>query len=135
MKNQINIKLSDVIKFINSKTYVIIDPNEFLDAEIEFTIADGLKGLDRLALTMNMKDLFASVLQSTQATQPLDVLKLMDYMSTMFGDYTDFIQFKLESPIDALSVEERNLAFQLLQKVLEEQGKGTLASNVAGTNV
>ena len=126
----------DSVRIIGPQGKLIdIDPNEFLDADIEFTIADGLKGLDRLALTMNMKDLFASVLQSTQATQQLDVLKLMDYMSTMFGDYTDFIQFKLESPIDALSVEERNLAFQLLQKVLEEQGKGTLAANVAGTNV
>jgi len=108
---------------------VIINPVDFLDADIEFTIADGLKGLDRLALTLNMKELFNSVLQSQQATSQMDVVAFINYMSSQFGDYTDLSQFKLKSPIDALSPEQKALAFQLLQAAAqEEQTGGTQAT-------
>ena len=103
---------------------VEINPVDFLDADIEFTMADGLKGLDRLALTLNMKDLFNSVLQSAQATSQMDVVAFIDWMSTQFGDNTDLSQFKIESPIDALPPEQKALAFQLLQAATQQAAGG-----------
>jgi len=105
-----------------------IDPKQFRDTKIEFTIADGLKGLDRLALQINMKEIIAMVLQSQQASAQTDVMKLINYLSTLFGDFTDFNQFKIESPIDALPPEQRNLAFQLLQAAIQAQEEGGQAA-------
>lgn len=128
-------QMQDIARIIGNDGKIIdINPAEFIDAEIEFTISDGLKGLDRLALTMNMQDLFNSILQSKQAAEQVDVVKLMDYMSTLYGDYTDFSQFKLESPIDSQPTEIRDLAFKLLQQFQQEQQGG--GNNPTGaTNV
>jgi len=101
-----------------------IDPKEFLDTRIEFKMSDGLKGLDRLALQINMKELIAMVLQSQQASAQTDIMALINYLSTLFGDYTDFNQFKIQSPIDALPPEQRNLAFQLLQAAQQQAAEG-----------
>lgn len=109
-----------------------IDPKEFRDTHIEFTISDGLKGLDRLSLQINMKEIINMVLQSQQASQQTDIMGLINYLSTLFGDFTDFNQFKLKSPMDALPQEQRDLAFQLLQAALEQQ-KATASGGNKGT--
>jgi len=99
----------------------VINPADFRNTRIEFTVSDGLKGLDRMALIINMKELFNSVLQSSQAQQQMDIVALMDHLSTLFGDFTDFSQFRLKSEIDKLPKEQRDLAFQLLQQAIAQQ--------------
>ena len=108
----------------NEGQLLTINPREFRDTRIEFTVGDGLKGLDRLALIMHYKELFNSVLQSQQAVAQVDVLKWMNYLSSLFGDHTDFSQFKLVSPIDALPPDQRDLAYRLLQQFVAQQQAG-----------
>lgn len=98
-----------------------ISVRELRDTRIEFKIDDGLKGIDKLALQINMKELFAMVVQSQQASAQTDVMALMNYLSTLFGDYTDFNQFKIKTPLDALPAEQRMLAFELLQQFMQQQ--------------
>lgn len=98
-----------------------IDPKQFRDTLIRFTISDGLKGLDRLSIIIHMKEMINTVVQSQQASQQADIMALLDYLSTLFGDHTDFTQFKIKSPIDTLPKEQRDLAFQLLQAALQKQ--------------
>lgn len=100
---------------------VKVNPTDFRDSYIEFDIDDGLKGIDKLSVVLNMKELFSYVVQSQQAAAQTDVMSLLDYVSTLCGDNTDFKQFKIQSPIDTMPAELRNLAFQLLQQYQQQQ--------------
>ena len=100
---------------------VQVNPIEFRDTHIEFDIDDGLKGIDKLSVVLNMKELFSYVVQSQQAAAQTDVMALLDYVSTLCGDNTDFKQFKIQSPIDTLPAELRNMAYQLLQQYQQQQ--------------
>lgn len=100
---------------------VAVDPKEFRSIKLEFDISDGLKGIDRLALTMNIKEVLNSILQSQQASAQIDVVGVINYWTSMLGDNTDFRQFKIASPLDQLPADQRNLAFQLLQQYAEQQ--------------
>lgn len=103
------------------------NPSEWRGANLEFATASGLRGLDRLAYTLNMRELLAMVTQSQQAAQQFDIVKLMNYVSQLFGDYTDFNQFRIQSPLDALTPEEKQVAFQLFQQATSGQGPETPA--------
>lgn len=100
---------------------VEINPQEFRDTKIEFTISDGLKGLDKLSLTMSMKEVLNNILQSQYASEQLNVVDIINYITSMMGDKTDFSQFKFESEMDKLPPEQRDLAFQLLQQYAAQQ--------------
>lgn len=104
---------------------VTVNPAEFRRAEIEFDIADGLKGIDKLQIVESMRDIVNMVLQSKQANQEIDIVRVIDYFTSLLGDKTDFTQFRHPTPFDALSPEEKQLAFQLLQQFLQQQqGQG-----------
>lgn len=98
-----------------------INPGQLRDTRIEFTISDGLRGLDRLSMVMNIKEVLNSILQSQQASQQIDVTKVINYWTSLLGDRTDFSQFKFQSAIDALPPEQRDIAFQLLQQAMQQQ--------------
>lgn len=97
------------------------NPSDWREANLEFASASGLRGLDRLAFTLNMRELLALVTQNAQAAQQFDIVALMNYVSQLFGDYTDFNQFRIKSPLDALSPEEKQIAFQLFQEATSGQ--------------
>lgn len=75
-----------------------IDPQAYRDSQIEFTISDGLKGLDRLSLITLMKDIINTVIQSQQAIQEIDIMALLDYWTSLVGDRTDLSQFRKQLP-------------------------------------
>lgn len=111
-------------------TLQAVDPRQFRNAKLMFTLSDGLKGLDRLSLILNIKEVLNAVLQSQQASAQLDVVGIIDYWTSMMGDHTDFRQFKIASPLDQLPAEQRNLAFQLLQQYVAQQNAGGGAAGV-----
>ena len=96
-------------------------PSEWRESQLEFATASGLRGLDRLAYILNMKELMALIVQNQQAAQGFDIVALFNYVSQLFGDYTDMTQFRIQSPIDALPPEQKQLAFELLQQQLAGQ--------------
>lgn len=108
---------------------------DFRDTKIEFAISEGLKGLDKLSMIMNIKEVLNSVLQSQQANQQLNVVEIIDYWTSMLGDKTDFSQFKFKSEIDKLTPEQKDLAFQLLQRAMQAQQGGTTPPPATPPNV
>lgn len=100
-----------------------IDPTEFSDLELEFQVADGLRGIDKTALILHSRDTLNSLLQSNQAGQ-VDIVSLINHISTLWGDNTDWSQFKFQSPIDGLSPEQKQMAFELLQRFVAGQQAG-----------
>ena len=108
------------------------DPKQFRTAKLQFKISDGLRGLDKLTLILHIKDALNAVVQSQQASQQIDIVKLLDYWTSLIGDNTDFSQFRLQSPMDGLPVEQRNAAYQLLQQALQQQGAPGAAAPAGG---
>lgn len=106
-----------------------INPAEFRDANIEFDISDGLKGMDKLTLIEGFKDVINMILQSQIAQDRIDVVALIDYWTSLLGDKSDFTQFKFNDILDQLSGEERQLAIQMVEQGFaaiqaQEQGAG-----------
>ncbi len=75
-------------------TVIEVTPSEFRDAGIEYAVGEGLKGIDRLLIADVMKEILTSVLQSQQAAAEIDVVKLLDYYSSLLGDKTDISSFR-----------------------------------------
>lgn len=97
-----------------------IDPSTLRNTKLQFSISDGLKGIDRLMLLSNMMEITNMILQSAMANQQLDVIAWINYMTQLMGDKTDVNDFRIISPIDALPPEQKQLAFQLLQQATAE---------------
>lgn len=109
-----------------SGTLTEINPSDFRDASIEFDIAGGLKGMDKLIITEGFKDVINMMLQSQIAQERIDIVALIDYWTSLLGDKTDFTQFKFRDILDKLSGEERKLAIQMVEQgfqQLEQQGQ------------
>lgn len=100
---------------------VTVKPLQFLDAKLRFVVSDGLKGLDKLLIIESIKEVISWLLQSQQAAAEYDIAAIIDYWTSMLGDYTDFKQFKFENQFDKLTPEQKDQAFQLLQQVAAEQ--------------
>lgn len=100
-----------------------INPTELRNHEYIFEIEAGLHGLDKLVIVETFKDIVFAILQNPPMTQKVDILKLLDYMTTQMGDHTDLTQFKFQNQFDALSEEEKAIAFQLLQQATQAQAE------------
>lgn len=108
-----------------------ISPSEFRDTKLEFVIGAGLRGLDKLTLIETMKEILNAVLQSQHASANIDVVALINYITTLIGDYTDFTQFRFENEFDKLPPEQKQQAFALLQQAMTAQQD---AKQNGGTN-
>jgi len=103
-----------------------INPAEFRETKIEFAISEGLRGLDRLSMSMAIQDVLNSIIQSQQASQQIDVVGIINYWTSFIGDKTDFSQFRFKSEMDKLPPQERDLAFQVYQQFIQaQQNQGT----------
>lgn len=67
---------------------------DLVAANIQFDIATGLKGLDRLMQIQIMKDVLNACIQSPQVLAEIDIVKFLNYFSTLAGDRTDLTQFR-----------------------------------------
>lgn len=101
---------------------VEIEPSEIRDTKFEFMVDSGLRGLDKLAIQDTLTNIMFAILQSPTVSQQIDVLALMNYITNQMGDYTNLNQFKFKNEFDALTPEQKQQAFQLLQGALQQQG-------------
>ena len=120
-------QFQETVEIFDNETgeVVEINPADFRDAKIEFAISDGLKGIDRLHVSESLKEVINMMLQSQVAVQQVDVVDIIDYYMNLVGDKTDFKQFKYKSEMDKLPVEQRDMAFQLLQQAMAAQEAAT----------
>lgn len=87
---------------------VEVIPESFREIDIDFHIGHGLKGLDRLIVVNSMMEIVSRVLQSQEAIQEIDIVKLLDYVSTLAGDNTDLEQFRRILPPNGVIPEGTN---------------------------
>lgn len=101
-----------------------INPRLFRDAHLEFSIGDGLKGIDKLLVIESLRELLNVMLQTPQAWQQVDMIALINYWTTMVGDKADIGQFRYKSPLDALPPDQKQIALQLFQAYVQQQQQG-----------
>ncbi len=63
-------------------------------AQVEYDIATGLKGLDRLMQIQILRDAMNMIIQSQQGIAEIDIVKLLNYFMSLAGDRTDLTQFR-----------------------------------------
>lgn len=73
-----------------------ITPAQLLEAQIEFDVGTGLKGLDRLMQVSIFKELMGYLFQVKDIGQQVDLLALLSYVTQIAGFETDLSQFKLQ---------------------------------------
>ena len=100
-----------------------IDPTALRNQRFEFTISDGLRGLDKLILVETVKDVVALLVQNPQAAAEFDIAALIDYLTTLVGDHTSFKQFRFDNEFDKLTPQQKQIAFQLLQQAMQQQAQ------------
>ena len=119
-------KVQPQVEIIDNDTGDVIQvkPDELRAAKIEFTLSDGLKGIDKMLVTQSLKEIINMLLQS-QVARDYDMGAIIDYFLELSGERLDFTQFKYQSPLDALPPEYKELAFMLLksmdQQALQEE--------------
>lgn len=108
---------------------VTVNPDELRAAKIEFTLSDGLKGLDKMVISESLQEIINMLLQSPVA-KDYDMGGIIDYFLELQGEKMDFTQFKYLNPIDALPEEYKQVAFMLLQQLDQVTLKAALQEAV-----
>lgn len=71
-----------------------VTPAQFVTLGLENYISNGLKGIDRLMIITAFKEVLAMILQSQQAIQELDIVKLLAYFFNLIGEAVDLNEFR-----------------------------------------
>lgn len=119
----------NILQFMESMTIIDnetgqpkqINPQELRDADLEYIIASGIKGMDKLIVVEMLRDVINMILQSANAIQQIDIIGVIDYWTNLIGEKVDFKSFRIQSPLDQLTPEQKQQAFQLFQQA-QQQG-------------
>lgn len=119
------LEMQTAMQFLDSKTGQMVDvqPSQFRESKIEFLLGTGLRGLDKLMIMGLVKDVLSLLVQNAQAASTFDVAAIINYLTTLAGDTTNFAQFKFQNEFDKLTPEQKALAFQLLQQAMQAQAQ------------
>lgn len=102
---------------------IVIDPAQYAEQGISLGLSDGLKGIDNVAIGQSISSIIQYTLQSSEANQQLDVVKMIEYFMHFQGAPIDIEKFRYQNPFDQLPPEQKQIAFQLLQQAAQgEQG-------------
>jgi hypothetical protein len=71
-----------------------VPASQFVNLGLENYISNGLRGIDRLMIITAFKEVLSMVLQSQQAIQEIDIVKLLTYFFNLVGEYVDLNSFR-----------------------------------------
>lgn len=108
--------------FDKAGNLVKINPSELRDEDVQVVAGSGLRGLDKMIVAESLKEILQFLVQSPQAAASVDIMEIINYITSLIGDYTDFNQFKFKNEFDKLTPEQKQIAFQLLQQATQAQG-------------
>lgn len=99
---------------------VEINPSELRDSKLQFAIKSGLSGIDKLIVAESVKEVVTMLIQNREAAAEYKVSDIINYMTSLLGDTTDFSQFLKKSQFDTLTPEMKEQAMQLLQQAMQQ---------------
>ncbi len=98
-----------------------INPADLREVGIATIVGAGLRGLDKLILVESLKEMLGYLVQSSQAQERVDMVAIINYITSLIGDHTSFSQFEFKTEFDKLDMQQKEMAFQLLQQAMQQQ--------------
>lgn len=105
----------------NTGEKIQANPAEFRETKVEYSMSDGLKGIDRFMIIESIKEVIGMLIQSNNANGRVDTVAIINYWTSLMGENIDFTQFKITDILDTLSPEERQIAVQLFEQFVQSQ--------------
>ncbi len=112
---------------------IVVQPDMFRQAGVQVAISDGLRGIDTVSISNRIAEIIRYALQSRRIQSELDVVKMVRFLLSIEGATIDINQFRYDTPFDALDDQQKQMAYQLLQQALAQQGQQT--QNAQGERV
>ena len=102
-------------------TIVTVDVSELRDQDLELKISSALRGIDKDLAADRLRDVINSLIQVPNISADINIVGLVRYWSTLMGLNIDLAQFKVDSPFDKLTPEQKQAAYQLLMAYVQQQ--------------
>lgn len=104
-----------------------------LDQDFELNISSALRGLDKDLAADRLRDVINSLIQVPNISADINIIGLVRYWSTLMGLNIDLAQFKVDSPFDKLTPEQKQAAYQLLMAYVQQQQAMQALPNAASS--
>ena len=98
-----------------------VDISELRDQDLELKISSALRGIDKDLAADRLRDVINSLIQVPNISSDINIISLVRYWSTLMGINIDLAQFKVDSPFDKLTPEQKQAAYQLLMTYVQQQ--------------
>lgn len=113
--------------------YQDVSISELRDQDLELKISSALRGIDKDLLADKVRDMFNVLAQIPAVNSQVDLLAMLNHWSELVGDDIDLDSYRVKSPFDALSPEQKQAAYQLLQAYSAQQQSQTIVDDAAST--
>lgn len=124
--------LSEVVVRQDDGSLVNVNITELRGQDIELKISSALRGIDKDLAADRLRDVINSLIQVPNISSDVNIIGLVRYWSTLMGLNIDLAQFKIDSPFDKLTPEQKQAAYQLLMAYVQQQQQATVVPNVVG---
>lgn len=114
-------------------TIVNVDVSELRDQDLELKISSALRGIDKDLAADRLRDVINSLIQVPNISSDINIISLVRYWSTLMGINIDLAQFKVDSPFDKLTPEQKQAAYQLLMTYVQQQQAQQAVPNAVST--
>lgn len=101
---------------------------ELRGIDLELKISSALRGIDKDLAADRLRDVINSLIQVPNISADVNIIGLVRYWSTLMGLDIDLAQFKVESPFDKLTPEQKNAAYQLLNAYMQQAQSAGMTS-------
>jgi hypothetical protein len=120
------------IEYIDEQTkqQVVTPVAQLASSDIEYCMGTGLRGIERLVLVNMYMQVVNYAVQSPQLNARIDLVRLFNYVTSLFGDHNNLAQFEMSDQMYAQMV-ARQAAMTAAQKPQQPQGAGTSAATGA----
>ena len=122
MKNMRTILMQNILlkqealtMFDDTGNEIKLNPIELRETDIRFAISEGLKGIDKIQIIELFKEIMSWIIQNAEATKEFDIVALVDYITSLWGDKTDMSQFRRKTIFNQLPPEAQQAVEQALQ--------------------
>ena len=127
------LQYKDVITVLrDTGQYEDIRVADLRDLRIDLGISSALRGIDKDLLAERFREMLALLIQIPHLTSDYDITWALDYWSSLVGADIDLSQFRVQSPFDKLTPEQKQAAYQLLiQATATQQAQTTVDSAIS----
>lgn len=121
--------LTEIPMRLDDGSITMVNIAELRNQDLELKISSALRGIDKDLAADRLRDVINSLIQVPNISSDINIPNLVRYWSTLMGIDIDLAQFKIESPFDKLTPEQKTAAYQLLMAYVQQQQQAQALPN------